>query len=263
MTDRLIKKYQFSTRKREKLTAMKNKAAIFLSLTIVLSMANFWIPKTVHGAQATLTTSTVANAHSLTGIKKLKNDNIKAVILGDSIAVSQGASNPSTTGWVSELMTSLTKIYSHNILWNNKASSGTLVDYCLQRAEEIDETTDVVFICVGRNDRNYYTSDQFCLKYTQLVQLIKRKAPNADIFCIVEPPMVSSDESLFKGIRSALTIVSINNKVTLLDVWSAFPTDQSALADILTDGLHPNDAGYNLMSSYIRSQLVNMINSAN
>lgn len=240
---------------------MKNKAAIFLSVAIAFMMASFVIPETVQGAQSTVTTSIVTNAHSLIGIKKLENNNINAVILGDSIAVSQGASNPLTTGWDSDLKTSLTKMYSHTIIWNNKASSGTLVDYCLQRAQEIDNTADVVFICVGRNDRNYYTSNQFCLKYTQLVRLIKRNAPNADIFCIVEPPMVSTDESLFKAIRTAIITVSNNNGVNLLDVWSVFPTNQTDLAAILSDGLHPKDTGYKKMSSYIYNQLVNKINT--
>lgn len=240
---------------------MKNKATIFLSVAIAFMMASFVIPETVQGAQSTVTTSIVTNAHSLIGIKKLENNNINAVILGDSIAVSQGASNPLTTGWDSDLKTSLTKMYSHTIIWNNKASSGTLVDYCLQRAQEIDNTADVVFICVGRNDRNYYTSNQFCLKYTQLVRLIKRNAPNADIFCIVEPPMVSTDESLFKAIRTAIITVSNNNGVNLLDVWSVFPTNQTDLAAILSDGLHPKDTGYKKMSSYIYNQLVNKINT--
>lgn len=245
------------------MTMKKNKLTLFIFVTIVFSAAIFVIPETVQGAQNTVITSTISNAHSLTGIKKLKSNNINAVILGDSIAVSEGASNPLSTGWDSDLKTSLTKMYSHNILWNNKATSGTLVDYCLQRAQEIDDTTDVVFICVGRNDRNYYTPNQFCVKYTQLIRLIKRKAPNADIFCIVEPPMVSSDESLFKDIRAAIIMVYHNNGVNLLDVWSAFPTNQTALTDILSDGLHPKDTGYKQMSSYIYNQLVNIINTVN
>ena len=241
---------------------MKNKVAIFLTVTVtIFAMTSFAIPKTVQGAQSPVITSTVTNTHSLTGILKLKNNNINAVILGDSIAASQGASNPSTTGWDSDLNQFLTKMYSHKILWINKASSGTRVDYCLQRAEEIDNTVDVIFICVGRNDRSYYTPNQFYLKYTQLIQLIKRKAPNADIFCIVEPPMVSSDESLFKGIRTTIFTVSNNNGVYLLDVWSAFPANQTALAAILSDGLHPKDTGYRQMSSYIYNHLVNLINA--
>ncbi|MDQ7096308.1 SGNH/GDSL hydrolase family protein [Desulfosporosinus sp. PR] len=243
---------------------MKNKAAIVLSLTIALTTAGFCLPQTAHGAQSTGTTSTIVSAHPLTGIKKLQTGNINAVILGDSIAVSQGASDPEATGWDSDLSDILAKLYPHKIIWDNKASSGTLVDYCLQRAEEIDSSADAVFICVGRNDRNFYTSTQFCLKYAQLVRLIKQKAPQADIFCIVEPPMVSSDESLFEGIRSAITIVCLNNNgVNLLDAWSAFPTDQTALADVLVDGLHPKDTGYRLMSNYICKQLVTKINSNN
>ncbi|MGC7870050.1 SGNH/GDSL hydrolase family protein [Desulfosporosinus sp. SYSU MS00001] len=239
---------------------IKNRTAMVLSLAILITISSIIAPNKVQATENTAVNSTTAAAPALTGIKKLKTSNINVVILGDSIAVNQGASDPSTTGWESILFTSLTSMYSHNILWYNKGSSGTLVDYCLQRADEIAENTDAVFICVGRNDRNYYTPDQFCLKYIQLIQLIKNKAPNADIFCIVEPPMVSSDESLFKAIRSQISLASKSYGANLLDVWSAFPTNQTDLAAVLSDGLHPKDKGYKLMSNYIYKQLITKIN---
>lgn len=204
--------------------------------------------------------ATFAKDQNLTGITKLKNGTVNAVILGDSIAVSQGASDPLTTGWNSELKTSLFNKYANNIVWDNKASAGHLIDYSLQRATEIVSTTDAVFICLGRIDRNFDTPDQFEKKYAQLIYDIKSRAPNADIFCIVEPPMISSDESLFLGIRTAIIDVSANTGSNLLDVWSTFPQNQVDLVEYLLDGLHPNDKGYKLMSDYIYNQIVKVIN---
>ncbi|EHQ87526.1 SGNH/GDSL hydrolase family protein [Desulfosporosinus youngiae] len=204
--------------------------------------------------------ATFAKDQNLTGITKLRNGTVNAVILGDSIAVSQGASDPLTTGWNSELKTSLFNKYANNIVWDNKASAGHLIDYSLQRATEIVSTTDAVFICSGRIDRNFDTPDQFGKKYAQLINDIKSRAPNADIFCIVEPPMISSDESLFLGIRTAIIDVSANTGSNLLDVWSTFPQNQVDLVEYLLDGLHPNDKGYKLMSDYIYNQIVKVIN---
>jgi len=240
---------------------MKKVIMYLLSATLVFTMASLGIPETVQAAQRTVITEKVIKANTLTGIRKLKRGTVNAVILGDSIAVSQGASYPLTTGWNSELNTSLLEKYSNNIVWDNKASSGTLVDYCLERATEIESTTDAVFICVGRNDRNVYTPYQFSKKYSLLIRVIKRKAPNADIFCIVEPPMVSSDESLFLGIRTAIRDVSAKTEVNLLNVWSAFPKDQVTLGVLLSDGLHPNEKGYKLMSTYMYNRLVMVINT--
>ena len=226
-------------------------------------MTSLGIPETVQAAQKTVITARVTKDNSLTGIRKLKRGKVNAVILGDSIAVSQGISKHQTSGWNSDLKTSLSKKYSHNIVWDNKASSGTLVDYCLERATEIESTTDAVFICVGRNDRNVYTPEQFSKKYTQLIRVIKRKAPNADIFCIVEPPMLSLDESLFLGIRRAIINVSDKTGSNLLDVWMAFPKNKDTLGELLPDGLHPNKKGYKLMSNYMYDRLVKVINSVN
>ncbi|TGE38328.1 SGNH/GDSL hydrolase family protein [Desulfosporosinus fructosivorans] len=203
----------------------------------------------------------VTNDHVLTGISKLKSGTVNAVILGDSIAVSQGASNPLTTGWNSDLETSLFNKYSNKIVWDNKASAGTTIDSCLKRATEIVSTTDAVFICAGRIDRIIDTPDQFSKKYIQLINDIKSKAPNADIFCIVEPPMVSLDESLFLGIRTAIINASVKTGSNLLDVWSAFPQDEVTLGAFLMDGLHPNDAGYYLMSDFMYKRLVTVINA--
>ncbi|WP_092333547.1 SGNH/GDSL hydrolase family protein [Desulfosporosinus hippei] len=204
---------------------------------------------------------TYIKAQPLTGISKIKNGTVKAVILGESIAVSQGASDPLTTGWNSNLEKSLLNKYSNKIEWDNKASAGELVDYCLKRATEIESTTDAVFICSGRIDRNFETPEQFSNKYTQLIYDIKSKAPGADIFCIVEPPMVSTDESLFLGIRAVIINVSAATESNVLDVWSAFPEDQVGLNQLLMDGLHPNDDGYKLMSDYIYNRLVLIIDT--
>lgn len=224
-------------------------------------MAGPSILETVQAAQKTVPITTVTKVQTLTGISKLKRGTVNAVILGDSIAVSQGASNPLTTGWSSDLETSLFNKYSNKIVWDNKASSGKLIDYCLKRATEIASTTDAVFICAGRIDRNFDTPDQFSEKYTQLIHVIKSKAPNADIFCVVEPPMVSLDESKFLGIRKAIINVSAKTGSNLIDVWSAFPQDQVTLGALLKDVLHPNDLGNKRMSAYIYNRLVTVINT--
>lgn len=226
-------------------------------------MGTLGIPGLVEAAQGTVITESVAKTHPIKGkgIRKLKSGTVNAVILGDSIAVSQGAFKPYKTGWDSYLNKALAKKYSNKIVWDNKALSGTLVDYCLERATEIESTTDVVIICVGRNDRNVYTPYQFSKKYTQLIRVIKRQAPKADILCVVEPPMVSQDESLFRGIRTAIKNVAAKTGVNLLDVWSAFPKDQVALDAVLSDGLHPNKKGYKIMSDYMYTRLVKVINT--
>lgn len=240
---------------------MKKIVLCIFFAALVLGPLSLIAPDNVQAAQGTVTTARITNSKAVKGIKKLQKEPINAVILGDSIAVSQGASDPLLTGWDVDLRESLFEKYSNDILWDNKASSGTLVDYCLARAPEIEEMTDLVLICVGRNDRNYYTPSEFSRKYAQLIRLIKRKAPKADIFCIVEPPMVSADESKFYGIRKAIRKVSSDYDVNYLNVWSAFPTDQEDLSTLLMDGLHPNDEGYQLMSKYIYKRLVWAINS--
>lgn len=236
------------------------------SISIVLAILTFvlaglCIRETVL-RQKTVPANTVTEIQPLQGISKLKSGTVKAVILGDSISVNQGASNPSTTGWNVDLNNSLFNKYANRIEWENKGSSGKLIDYCLERAVEITGTTDAVFICSGRIDRNFDTPEQFREKYTALITIIKEKAPNADIFCIVEPPsLISVDEYKFWDIRTAIIDVSAKTGSYLLDVYSAFPQEEVALSAFLADELHPNDKGNKLMSDYIADRLAAVISS--
>ncbi|EGW38446.1 SGNH/GDSL hydrolase family protein [Desulfosporosinus sp. OT] len=237
---------------------MKKLNIFFVLAILVVAMVGLGIRETVQVAQKTIPTS-VTKVQTLTGISKIKRGPVNAVILGESIAVSQGASNPATTGWNSYLNTALYDKYSNKIVWDNKASAGKLIDYCLERAKEITSNTDAVFIFTGRIDRNFSTPERFSEKYTQLINEVKSKAPKADIFCIVEPPMISPDESKFLGIRKTIIDVATKNGVNLIDVWSAFPQDQVALSALLADVLHPNDTGNKLMSDFMYNRLVTVI----
>lgn len=192
-------------------------------------------------------------------ISKIKTGVVNAVILGDSISVSQGASDPKSTGWNIDLGTKLHQKHFGYINWINLGRSGITIDYCLEKAEEITSDVDVVFICVGRNDRNIYTPDQFDEKYSLLIKNIKAINPNIEIYLIIEPPMVSLDDSVFNGIRETIFKVANKTDCITVDVWSAFPEDQVKLGLLLSDGLHPNDDGYIVMSDYISNILGGMI----
>ncbi|WP_088189432.1 SGNH/GDSL hydrolase family protein [Desulfosporosinus sp. FKA] len=238
--------------------------SILVLLIFVLAGLGLSIRQPLRASQKSETAPTavtVTKHQPLKGISKLKNGTINAVILGDSISVSQGASDPSVTGWNSDLNKSLFDTFGHKIVWDNKGSSGKLIDYALNKAKEISSSTDAVFICLGRIDRNFSTPEQFSEKYTELITIIKSRAPNADIFCIVEPPMISLDESKFAGIRSTIIDVSAKTGSNLLDVWSAFPKDHHSLSELLEDVLHPNDKGNKLMSNFIYQRLVTVINN--
>lgn len=238
------------------------KKSIYLILAIlVFVLAGLCIRETVLRQKA-VPTNTVTKVQPLKGISKLKSGTVKAVILGDSISVSQGASNPSTTGWNAVLNNSLFDKYGNKIEWDNKGASGKLIDYCLERAAEITDTAEAVFICSGRIDRNFDTPEQFREKYTKLITIIKEKAPNADIFCIVEPPsLISVDEYKFWDIRTAIIDISAKTDSYLLDVYSAFPQEEATLSPLLADELHLNDKGNKLMSDYIAKRLAAVINS--
>lgn len=186
------------------------------------------------------------------GIKKIKSDVIKAVVLGDSIALSARATNPSTTGWTADLDSQLKNAFPvGKIQWTILGLNGSGVDYALKRSFELAKDTDVVYICTGRNDAKGYQYAAFKSKYTELITNIKKTAPYADIICIIEPPMVSGDDTMFYATRNAILDSVQETHVLSADTWAKFPKGNSELGPFLYDGLHPNDSGYQIISKCI------------
>lgn len=91
------------------------------------------------------------------GMKKIKTGVIKAVVLGDSIALSARATNPSTTGWTADLDSEIRNVFPvGKIQWTMLGLNGSGIDYALKRSSELTKDTDVVYICTGRNDAQGY-----------------------------------------------------------------------------------------------------------
>ncbi|WP_434511962.1 SGNH/GDSL hydrolase family protein [Desulfitobacterium sp. AusDCA] len=194
------------------------------------------------------------------GMKKIKTGVIKAVVLGDSIALSARATNPSTTGWTADLDSEIRNVFPvGKIQWTMLGLNGSGIDYALKRSSELTKDTDVVYICTGRNDAQGYLYAAFKKKYTELITTIKKTAPHADIICIIEPPMVSADDTTFTATRKAILASVQETRVLVVDTWAQFPKDNKQLGTFLYDGLHPNDSGYQIISKCIFDTMRNNI----
>lgn len=141
--------------------------------------------------------------------------------------------------------------------------SQTTVD-CRARIDELAsrDYSMVVFIC-GINDIGRgYTKEEIVANYDAMIQAIREKNPDCE-FLIVS--VLPTTNAFFAGQQAKINLLNMAIKryasktsgVTYVDVYSSFTprTGEYAYPELLSDGLHPNAAGYAKMAEILRQYL--------
>jgi len=177
---------------------------------------------------------------------------VKALVLGDAVAESQGASNRDEFGWHAIILKDLNDKYPGNLQWFFKTTTDATINEVLTYVPEVTQETDLVVLCLGRDDWKTIKLTEFKQKYEQLIVELKAKSPEADIFLIVEPPLkdVAANNRFFP-IRKLILDLGQKHDLPVLDQWSAFINDQTPLDGLLVDGVNPNDKGYKVFADEV------------
>ncbi len=126
--------------------------------------------------------------------------------------------------------------------WNGSAD-GKDVDYTLQNLDKIiqpDVTPDLILLNFGHTED---PSKPLAPQVQPLINELRQKYPNADIAVIKQNPAKGADSSdQLSGYAAAMDAEGIQ----VIDVYSAFPTDEAALASVMSDDVNPNAAGQRL-----------------
>lgn len=131
----------------------------------------------------------------------------------------------------------------------------------------IDELADrryemVVFIC-GINDIGRgYTKEEIVANYDAMITAIREKNPDCEFLLVSVLPTTSA---FYAGQQAKINLLNMAYKrfasktpgVTYVDVYSSFTpkTGEYAYPELLSDGLHPNLAGYDKMAEIIAPYL--------
>jgi len=187
------------------------------------------------------------------GLAKLKGSTtVKALILGDSVAESLGASNKNVSSWYSLVSTNLHTKYPGTLQWAFKTTSKATMTDALNALTEVTPDTDLIILCVGRNDWATLTTDAFKQKYEQFLTELKAKSPNVELFLVVEPPVkaIATNNQTFPY-RQVILDISQAHQLPVIDAWTVFIKDPVPLTGLLADGVIPNDKGYGILAGEV------------
>lgn len=120
----------------------------------------------------------------------------------------------------------------------------------------------VVFIC-GINDIGRgYTKEEIVSNYDAMITAIRDQNPECEFILVSVLP---TTEAFYAGQQAKINLLNMAYKryasktagVTFVDVYSSFTakTGEYAYPDLLSDGLHPNAAGYAVMAEILKPYL--------
>ncbi|MHB8073137.1 SGNH/GDSL hydrolase family protein [Desulfosporosinus fructosivorans] len=198
------------------------------------------------------------------GLTRLRESTtVNALILGDSIAESNGASNKDLLGWSTLVSSDLHRKYPGNIQWYFKTSAGASINDVLTFVPIATQDTDLIVLCLGRQDVGKLRLTEFKQKYEQLLVELKAKSPQADLFLVVEPPVKDTTENnRFFPYRKIILDLGLKHQLPVIDVWTAFINDPTPLSELLADGVNPNDKGYEVFAAEVLKRFDSYLLSA-
>ncbi len=208
----------------------------------------------------------------------------KILFLGDSITEGIGVSDPNNIYW-KRLEQDGCKVYSYGVSGTRIAPQATLRvdpriddDYFATRIPNMEADADVIVIFGGTNDYGHgdaalgsmddRTVDTFYGAYHDLCIKLREKYPTAKIV-VMTPIHRDNEHMVYNGfhVRTAACLETYVNiikevaeyhKLSVLDTYHECdinPNLPSHKENYVPDGLHPNDAGHEIIYNCLKNFL--------
>lgn len=180
--------------------------------------------------------------------EKLKeNRDVNILVVGDGISAQVGLESKES-GWIYKLQNYLINNYHCKVNVNN-ISIGLAISY--QGYNDVMKENlsnyDLVILCYGQNDRRILDVKQFNIIYEALIRQIRVKNPNCDII-----PIIESSLREYNGYANSIISISNYYGFNYADTIKGFNTSKIDYSQLTTDGVFPNEKGYNIYFNTIK-----------
>jgi len=231
---------------------------ILLVLAFVLGASSFWLfnkNAESKGLEAKGTESTTSETKSKSTSKivytKLEEGkDVKYLVVGDSIGEGVGASSESTR-WHPLLNQYIFNKYKSKPEMRLLTKGGSDVFDGLVELNnyKTNTTYDLIFVCFGQNDQGSLPIDKFKENYSLLLETLIKRFPDAQIVTFVENALTKMEyKNEIQSLSSKYGAISI-------DMQEAFNQSGINVKELTTDGIHPNDKGYEIYARTINKVL--------
>ena len=179
--------------------------------------------------------------------KLSENRDVNALIIGDSISQSTGASN-NDKKWSNLIIKDVKEKYKSTITTDLITGGSTtgIRAYVELNKTKLTKKYDIAFMCFGQNDQWNITPKQFGTFYESIIIKLKKINPNIEIIPIIE--------SSFREHNSYSDIIielSKHYNLKQVDTMLAFNKSPDTYDDLTKDAELPNDKGYSLYAEEI------------
>ncbi|MCP4265507.1 MAG: SGNH/GDSL hydrolase family protein [Candidatus Brocadiaceae bacterium] len=211
------------------------------------------------------------------------------VAIGDSITQAdthwtvQGHKNTIQGGWVTRLESLLEEDFPDEYKVINKGVNGDTAMGVLSRLEKdvVQLQPDIIIIAIGTNDifGNLSrvlnaTPDAYQAAMTRIFEKIQLELPNTPVFVMGMTtalrkyvhmrfgsflPSQKVVQNVFNDYNCVLKGFTHGFKISYVDIPSKWPKDVERSWKFYADGIHPNDAGYDLMAGILYDTLRSIV----
>lgn len=222
---------------------------------------------------------------------RLADRTVRVKLLGDSITHGVGGSgfeqsgvqivegwnrNPDGYCWAKRLKEQLESRYCCEVI--NNGCTGTTVQFVLEHFDELVEDEDDIILCtIGTNNRHQYfhetprhtRQEHMEIFYQNILKLHERlKATGKEYILVANIPASAENEKDGPDYYRLLHMNDICDLYTkaaaecgfvlirMYDLFLQYCKEKGITVDsLLCDGLHPNDAGYDVMYELLLEEL--------
>jgi len=112
-----------------------------------------------------------------------------------------------------------------------------------------------IVLMIGTNNLQYNTDEEIVTGLQFLIAAIQARQPAAHILLMGIFPRRNMEERVTK-INQQIAQIKAGNKLTYADAGSLFLKQHKIDESLFSDGLHPNEAGYDLLGNFISKLFV-------
>jgi len=183
----------------------------------------------------------------------MQKRDINALVIGDSIGQSNGASNENSK-WFNLIAKDVNNKYKSTMTTDLMTGGSTTGVRGWVELNNADATKkyDIAFMCFGQKDQWSVTPKQFGVFYESIIIKLKKTNPNIEII-----PIIESSFREYNEYSSVIKELSKHYNLQVADTIHTFTSSNQIYENLVKDAEIPNDKGYSYYAKTIEKIIDN------